>query len=157
MLATRTSSKPAEITPAQRRDETITILASGLARLLRASRPRATGLIRICPMVAYEPLADCHWARLRLRSDRSPGVPLPNTLLTRRTGSCNLWTRHAETVINGCSVHFSRRCEPLILAAVSRMGPDGRGPQNRRARMARPGEHPASHLRRPACRRAPAA
>ncbi len=36
MPATRTSSKPAEITPVQRRDEIIAILATGLARLVKA-------------------------------------------------------------------------------------------------------------------------
>jgi hypothetical protein len=37
--ATRTSSKPAEITPGQRRDEIVAILAAGLVRLIRASEP----------------------------------------------------------------------------------------------------------------------
>ena len=36
MPATRTSSKPAEITPEQRHDEIISIVAAGLVRLIRA-------------------------------------------------------------------------------------------------------------------------
>lgn len=39
MPATRTSSSPAEITPVQRREEIISILAAGLARLIRAGPP----------------------------------------------------------------------------------------------------------------------
>jgi len=39
MPARRTSSKPAEITPAQRRDEIVAILATGLVRLIRAGQP----------------------------------------------------------------------------------------------------------------------
>ena len=35
MPATRTSSKPPEITPEQRRDEILSILAAGLVRLIR--------------------------------------------------------------------------------------------------------------------------
>ena len=37
MPARRTSSRPVETTPAQRRDEVVAILAAGLARLIRSS------------------------------------------------------------------------------------------------------------------------
>ncbi len=36
MPATRTSSNPGDVTPAQRRDEIIAILAAGLVRMIRA-------------------------------------------------------------------------------------------------------------------------
>jgi hypothetical protein len=37
MLATETSPSPAEVAPAQRREELVAILAAGLVRLIRAS------------------------------------------------------------------------------------------------------------------------
>ena len=42
MPATRTSSKPAEITPAERRNEIIAILAAGLVRLIQAGQAPAS-------------------------------------------------------------------------------------------------------------------
>lgn len=44
MPVTRMSSKPAEVTPAQRRDEIIAILAAGLMRLVRPGQPPAEKL-----------------------------------------------------------------------------------------------------------------
>lgn len=71
MPATRMSSKLAQITPAQRRDEVVSIVAAGLVRLIRGGQP------------PVEPAAERTRHAGPVPSPRDERLPPPGSTLTR--------------------------------------------------------------------------
>lgn len=75
MPVTRTPTKPAEITPQQRRDEIIAILAAGLVRLIQASQAPAGTPTDALASMPGEKLSESAETGLELSRESRLSVP----------------------------------------------------------------------------------